>query len=321
MKHALASIALVALLLHARPAAAVDFPDEWLNSRPLSAEALKGKVVFLYFYEEDCPRCRGSWPGILESAQKYKDQPVVFIAINSGNETTAVKGYAKSVGLNWPTIVDTNRTFEKQLGVNEISVRNIYQSKVITPDGSLVTGRLNDVDASIKPYLDAAKWRVDPAVVPESLKPVWEAVEFGNYKAAVPAVTRALRSRDEATKAAAEKLDAAIKADMQSRLDAAKQAEAGGDAWTAYKQYNSVVDDFGSTPEGRDARTKARELSRHDDVKRQLKAASIFAQAKKLSESPNRQHHEQAQQIMAQLADQYSDTEAGQAAARMAPSK
>ena len=39
-------------------------PAMWLNSPPLSAESLKGKGVFLWFFEETCPSCRGKWPGM-----------------------------------------------------------------------------------------------------------------------------------------------------------------------------------------------------------------------------------------------------------------
>src|SRR5690349_3653751 len=41
-------------------------PAAWLNSPPLSVEALKGKGVVLWFFEEQCPRCRAKWPGMYD---------------------------------------------------------------------------------------------------------------------------------------------------------------------------------------------------------------------------------------------------------------
>src|SRR5215475_14011153 len=62
----------------------------WLNSPPLTVDALKGKGVFLWFFEETCPTCRGKWPGLYELARRFEGQPVVFIAVNSGNSPVEV---------------------------------------------------------------------------------------------------------------------------------------------------------------------------------------------------------------------------------------
>ena len=59
-------------------------PAVWINSSPLSLQQLRGKAVFLWFFEETCPQCREKWPSMIERAQQMKDQPIVFIAVNSG---------------------------------------------------------------------------------------------------------------------------------------------------------------------------------------------------------------------------------------------
>jgi hypothetical protein len=33
-------------------------PSMWINSAPITMEALQGKAALLWFYEESCPRCR-----------------------------------------------------------------------------------------------------------------------------------------------------------------------------------------------------------------------------------------------------------------------
>ena len=63
-------------------------PAMWLNSPPLTAETLKGKGVVLWFYEEQCPSCRKKWPDMYAVAKKFEGEPVVFIAVNSGNRAT-----------------------------------------------------------------------------------------------------------------------------------------------------------------------------------------------------------------------------------------
>ena len=51
-------------------------PAQWINSGPLSASGLKGKGIVLWFFEEECPRCRARWPALIESAKKFEGQPV-----------------------------------------------------------------------------------------------------------------------------------------------------------------------------------------------------------------------------------------------------
>src|SRR5262249_32742713 len=63
----------------------VEFPSVWVNSDPISAESLRGKAVFLYFFEETCPSCRARWPSIMEKARAYEKEPILFVAVNSGS--------------------------------------------------------------------------------------------------------------------------------------------------------------------------------------------------------------------------------------------
>src|SRR5688572_19238738 len=141
-------------------------PSMWLNSPPLSAEALKGKGVFLWFYEEGCPTCRAKWPGLYELAKKYQGQPVVFIAVNSGNPPAEVAQYAREVRLTWPIIVDPTREFEKLYMDNEISLQNIHQCQLILPSGKKTNGQWSDLDASVQVALTGASWKIDPQTIP-----------------------------------------------------------------------------------------------------------------------------------------------------------
>ena len=75
------------------------------------------------------------WKELLPMAQKYEGKPVVFIAINSGTSRGDVEQYARDVGVNWPIIVDSDRSFEKQSDIGTISLQNIFQPRIIKSDG------------------------------------------------------------------------------------------------------------------------------------------------------------------------------------------
>src|SRR4051812_37123176 len=66
---------------------------DWINSSPLTVENLKGKAVILWFFEEECPKCRANWPNMYKIAEKYADKPVIFVAVNSGTPRKKLEAY------------------------------------------------------------------------------------------------------------------------------------------------------------------------------------------------------------------------------------
>jgi cytochrome c biogenesis protein CcdA/thiol-disulfide isomerase/thioredoxin len=56
---------------------------DWLNSPPLSAEALKGKVVLVDFWTYSCINCIRTIPYVRAWAEKYKDRGLVVIGVHA----------------------------------------------------------------------------------------------------------------------------------------------------------------------------------------------------------------------------------------------
>ena len=96
---------------------------EWLNTAPLSAEQLKGKVVLVDFWTYSCINCLRSLPYTKAWAEKYRDQGLVVIGVhapefaferNVGNVRKAVK----EQGINFPVAIDNDyaiwRAFNNQ---------------------------------------------------------------------------------------------------------------------------------------------------------------------------------------------------------------
>lgn len=226
-----------------------------------------------------------------------------------------MEGYAKSVGLTWPVIVDENRAFEKAILDKEISLRNIYQLRIVSPDGKVHVGNFNDLGGSVKRYLDQAKWKVDPATVPEPLKATWKQVEFGQYTAALSTIRRAQRSSDEETKAAGDALHTAIETELDARLKEAKEAADSGDKWTAYKVYDAAAEAFRGMPKAREAQDAARELKRDDAIADEVTAYDALNKIKKMLSSRNRATRRTGVQYLEALVEKFPDTEAGKTAA------
>ena len=57
--------------------------DTWLNSAPLAAGDLRGKVVVVEFWTFDCINCRNTIPQVRNWYNKYHDQGLVVIGVHS----------------------------------------------------------------------------------------------------------------------------------------------------------------------------------------------------------------------------------------------
>ena len=56
---------------------------KWLNSPPLTAEGLRGKVVLVDFWTYSCINCLRSIPYVRAWAKKYRDQGLVVIGVHT----------------------------------------------------------------------------------------------------------------------------------------------------------------------------------------------------------------------------------------------
>lgn len=306
---------LIAGVVHGQAAEdSLQFPALWLNSPPVSPEQLKGKLVVLYFFEEDCPRCREAWPDKLDLAKKYADKPVVFIGVNSGTQPDKLQTYLRETGVNWPTIVDVDRSLERFAKVGEISLQNISQLSVITPQGELQRGSWSDWEGTIERYISDAKWRIDPTEIPAALKPIWQNVELGNFGAALSALAKSKKFKDEKSQAAIEKLNGAITDEFNEQLAAAKSAEEAGNKWGAYQRYHAMTVMFKSLPDAKEVKDAEKKLAADTAVAREIKAATMLAKATQSKGSSSAAGEKRRTAALQAIVKDYADTAAGKQA-------
>lgn len=85
----------------------------WINSPPLTPEALKGKVVLIDFWTFDCINCQHALPHVREWANKYKDQGLVVIGVHTPEypwekDLDSVKKAVGKWQLPYPVVTDNN---------------------------------------------------------------------------------------------------------------------------------------------------------------------------------------------------------------------
>jgi cytochrome c biogenesis protein CcdA/thiol-disulfide isomerase/thioredoxin len=91
----------------------LDGAVQWLNSPPLTVQALKGKVVLVDFWTYSCINCLRTLPYVKAWAEKYRDQGLVVIGVHApefaferdvGNVTKAMK----DLGITYPVAIDND---------------------------------------------------------------------------------------------------------------------------------------------------------------------------------------------------------------------
>ena len=96
---------------------------EWLNSPPLTAEGLRGKVVLVDFWTYSCINCLRSLPYIKAWADKYKDQGLVVIGVHAPEfaferDQANVRRATRDLGITYPVAIDNDyaiwRAFENE---------------------------------------------------------------------------------------------------------------------------------------------------------------------------------------------------------------
>jgi cytochrome c biogenesis protein CcdA/thiol-disulfide isomerase/thioredoxin len=86
---------------------------QWLNSPPLTAEQLKGKVVLVDFWTYSCINCLRSIPYVRAWADKYKDQGLVVIGVHAPEfafekNIDNVKQAVAKLKIDYPVAVDND---------------------------------------------------------------------------------------------------------------------------------------------------------------------------------------------------------------------
>jgi thiol-disulfide isomerase/thioredoxin len=97
--------------------------DEWLNSPPLTAAALRGKVVLVDFWTYTCINWLRTLPYVRAWAQKYRSQGLVVIGVHAPEfafekNLNNVRWAVKELQVDYPVAVDSEhviwRAFDNQ---------------------------------------------------------------------------------------------------------------------------------------------------------------------------------------------------------------
>ena len=94
-----------------------EFSGATADGQRVSLDSLQGKVVILNFWATWCLECRPEMPMFERLHREFGAQGLSVVGINAREGATAVRVYAKELGLTFPLILDPRGTINAAYGV------------------------------------------------------------------------------------------------------------------------------------------------------------------------------------------------------------
>jgi thiol-disulfide isomerase/thioredoxin len=142
----------------------------WLNSKPLTPQDLRGKVVLVDFWEYTCINCLRTLPYLREWQKRYAQNGLVIVGVHTPEfefsaQTQNVAAAVKHLDVTWPVVIDS-REVVWQRYKNEIWPRELLYDQ----NGKLVEsvegeGSYQQTESKIQELLKASNPAFKPPAV------------------------------------------------------------------------------------------------------------------------------------------------------------
>jgi peroxiredoxin len=94
-----------------------EFSGRTPEGQTVSLAGLRGKVVLLNFWATWCLECRPEMPVFEQLHRDFAGKGLTILGINVREETSAISGYAKELGLTFPLVLDPRGEITLSYGV------------------------------------------------------------------------------------------------------------------------------------------------------------------------------------------------------------
>lgn len=145
-----------------KPMPSLDGATEWLNSVPLTAQALRGKVVLVDFWTYDCINCQRSMPYVNQWAKKYEKDGLVVIGVHTpeyayekliGNVRRAVQ----AMDISYPIAIDNGYAIWRAFNNQYWPAHYFIDAKGQVRFSHFGEGRYEDQEQVIRQLLEEAR--------------------------------------------------------------------------------------------------------------------------------------------------------------------
>src|SRR5262249_36194814 len=135
--------------------------QRWVNSPPLSADALRGKVVLVDFWEYTCVNWIRTAPYVKAWNQVYARLGLVVIGVHApefefGKEVGNIDRGIRDHGLTYPIAIDNDFAIWRAFGNDAWPAKYLFDDRGRLVRRSVGGGRYDDIEREIRRLLVAA---------------------------------------------------------------------------------------------------------------------------------------------------------------------
>jgi thiol-disulfide isomerase/thioredoxin len=138
----------------------------WLNSAPLTAESLRGKIVLVDFWTYTCINWLRTLPYVRAWARRYKDDGLVVLGVHTPEfsfeeNIDNVRQFSKELGIEHPVAVDNDRAIWRGFANHYWPALYFLDAAGRVRDHHFGEGRYEESETMIRELLGAAGRRID----------------------------------------------------------------------------------------------------------------------------------------------------------------
>jgi thiol-disulfide isomerase/thioredoxin len=121
-----------------------NFTLKALDGRQITLSSFRGKPVWVNFWATWCPPCRAEMPEMQQLYNKYREEGLVIIGIDSSENAGTVKEFLESNGYDWTFVLDDETRAD---GAYRVSA--IPQHVFIGRDGVITAVHLGGISGKL----------------------------------------------------------------------------------------------------------------------------------------------------------------------------
>jgi peroxiredoxin len=142
-----------------------EFKGTTADSRAVSLDSLRGKVVLLNFWASWCLECRPEMPMFERLHREFAAQGLSVVGINAREGTEAIRRYAKELHLTFPLVPDPKGKINAAYGV--IAIPTTF---LVGRDGRAVARTVGPRDWESAPAKSIVQALLSEAVSPKETR-------------------------------------------------------------------------------------------------------------------------------------------------------
>ncbi|ASA22959.1 redoxin domain-containing protein [Paenibacillus donghaensis] len=120
-----------------------------LDGKTHTLEEYEGKAVVLNFWGSWCAPCVKEMPALQTQWEKWKDQDVVIVGVNVGEDQMTVENFVKQVAIDFPIVMDPGRDAVRSYGISPLPTTFFINAKGKVDSIHIGQLDLNSLDSEI----------------------------------------------------------------------------------------------------------------------------------------------------------------------------